>query len=117
MALAQSFLTKPAASRFGERACVMLGNAIRALFYALAVVIVEPWVPYVSCIGLISAGALITPCMTAAISRLSPESIRGSIIGAFNAVGCLGNFIGPLAGGAVFVHHVTWPFTACVVLS
>jgi len=103
MAVAQSILTKPAAARLGERNCIMLGNVIRALSYILLIVVVHPWVPYIATVAVISSGALISPCMASTLSAISLDSIRGSMMGTFQAVGCFGNFLGPLAGGAVFV--------------
>ena len=90
------------AKAVGEKGLIMVGAASFALGFAIVPAI---WrVPLLYAVAfLIAIGqGLCYPSLTSLVSRVSPESERGSMLGLATAVGSLARFLGPLVSGFLY---------------
>jgi len=102
VATIQGGLVGRLARKFGERTLVAVGTASYTLGLALVPLI---WrVPLLYFVGFfISIGTgLCYPCLTSLVTKTSPPSEHGSMLGIATAVGSLARFVGPVAMGFMY---------------
>ncbi len=102
--LVQGGLIGPLKKRFGEINLVIYGTLMMALALAL-VPMPQHFIWQFPIAALIAIGnGVSAPVMTALVSLLSPEAVRGEIIGVFQSTQSLGRIIGPILGGLLFEY-------------
>jgi len=90
------------AKRVGEQGLILIGAAS---FTAGFMLVPSVWrVPLLYVVAfLIAIGqGLCYPSLTSLVSRVSPESERGSILGLATSVGSLARFLGPILAGVLY---------------
>lgn len=88
--------------KLGEKRVIVIGAASFTLGFAL---VPEVWrVPllYVVAFFIAIGQGLCYPSLTALVSKASPESERGSILGLATSAGSLARFLGPLVSGVLY---------------
>lgn len=89
-------------SRLGEKKVIVVGAAC---FAAGFVIVPSIWrVPLLYAVAfLIAIGqGLCYPALTSLVSKVSPESDRGSILGFATSTGSLARFLGPILSGSLY---------------
>lgn len=104
-------------TKIGERWCMVIGNAVRSGGYVLLNVFFAQWVPIVDVSMLICGGGLICAPLVSALTDVTPEPLRGVTLGAFNSLGSLGQFIGPMIAGSIYSANKKIPFWIAAALS
>ena len=100
--ITQVWLVGPLVKRFGEVNLVTVGNAMRAVSFALlallpvllSVVVIIP----VLSIG----GGIALPSLIALLTFAAPPNARGGVIGLNQSANALGSILGPLLAGFLF---------------
>jgi MFS family permease len=100
--------------RFSQRSSRTLVLCGGSLLYGVGTASLTAWAPealpwFMASLGT-TAALLLVPSMLLA-TELTPESVRSTVMGAFNTAGSLGFIVGPLAGGAVsqwVAARTTW---------
>jgi len=102
VATIQGGLVGRLARRFGERTLVAVGTASYTLGLALVPLIWRvPLLYFVAFFISIGTG-LCYPCLTSLVTKTSPPSEHGSMLGIATAVGSLARFVGPVAMGFMY---------------
>jgi DHA1 family tetracycline resistance protein-like MFS transporter len=98
----QFWLVRPMVRRFGEKAMVAGGNAIRCL--AWAVMALAPSVALVVLVTPLLAigGGVSLPALIALLTYAAPPDQRGQVIGLTESVQGLGRILGPVVAGELF---------------
>jgi len=125
----QGLLTKPAVKLLGRHKCIVMGSCLRAgclVFLTLEATPlrellspVRPLIKWFLPLLHAGAGAFIDPCTLSMVSDRAPPASSGLVLGAFQATGLLGQFVGPLLGGILYCFHIWYmPMTAaaCVAM-
>jgi len=100
--ITQFWLVKPMVRRFGEKAMVAGGNAIRGLAWAvMAFVPSVMWVVLVTPLLAIGGGVAF-PALIALLTYAAPPDQRGQVIGLTESVQGLGRILGPVVAGELF---------------
>lgn len=85
--------------RFDNMLLMSLSSALIALGLGLAAFVPGGW-PIIPLVAVFSFGeVLLWPVSSTAVSEMAPVALRGTFMGAWTLVDCLGRGIGPLAGG------------------
>lgn len=110
MAVFQAGASGALAGRVGEMTQVGAGFALMGLSLALLMV-PRGMTSVLSLVGVLALGmALVTPNLSALISMRGGSHRAGTALGAQNAAISLGQAIGPLVGGAMFVWQMNAPY-------
>ena len=88
--------------RIGEKGVIVIGAAAFTLGFALIPMVFRVPLLYVVAFFIAVGQGLCYPALTSLISKASPESERGSILGLATSVGSLARFIGPLLSGFLY---------------
>lgn len=89
-------------NRFGEKRVIVIGAVSFTLGFALVPLIWRLPLLYVVAFLIAIGQGLCYPALTALISKISPESERGSLLGMATSVGSLARFIGPILSGFLY---------------
>jgi len=90
------------AKAVGEKGLIIVGAASFTLGFILVPSIYRVPLLYVVAFFIAIGQGLCYPSLTSLISRVSPESERGSLLGLATAVGSLARFIGPILAGFLY---------------
>ncbi len=102
MIVVQGGLIGKLVRRFGEERLVPVGLVLTALGLLL-LPLAPPTVPMVSVFTLMAIGQGISnPSLQALISRGTPESEQGFVLGTNQSLSALARVVGPIAGGALY---------------
>ena len=96
MALAQTFITGRAITRFGEARTVVIGMVVGGLAFLGYVFARADWLVY-TIIFLSAFQGLVWPSMNALLSRMTDESHQGALQGGMASIASIAAIIGPLA--------------------
>lgn len=106
------------AQRYGEARLVINGTGLTAI--GLAMLPLAPhWLWLFPALAVLAVGgAMAQPTLSSLVSQLSPEEMRGSVMGIYQSAGSLARLLGPLWAGVWFHVAPTFPFwTAAVVMA
>lgn len=98
----QGGLMRKLPKKYGEVPLVITGTFIMAVALALVPVPHVFWGQIAVSALLTLGNGIATPVLTALVSELAPETIRGEIIGIYQSTQSLGRIIGPNIGGFLF---------------
>lgn len=119
LAIVQGVVVGRLVSRFGERRVALLG----ALILTVALIAI-PWSPKLICLAgvmlLMAAGqGLLLPSTSTLISRRTPASMQGGILGVNQSLSAGARAVGPVIAGALFDvdFHLPYVVSAVLVLS
>jgi MFS family permease len=71
------------------------------------------WMLYLSTFFMAIGSAQVIPCITAMVSKYSPASEQGRVLGTFRSLGALGRTIGPLVACVLYWRaNATMPYIA-----
>jgi len=88
--------------KIGETGVIIIGSASFTLGFVLIPSIWRlPWLYMVALLIAIGQG-LCYPALTSLVSKVAPESERGSLLGLATSVGSLARFIGPIMSGFLY---------------
>jgi MFS transporter, DHA1 family, tetracycline resistance protein len=88
--------------KIGETGVIIIGSASFTLGFVLIPSIWRlPWLYVVALLIAIGQG-LCYPALTSLVSKVAPESERGSLLGLATSVGSLARFIGPIMSGFLY---------------
>jgi DHA1 family tetracycline resistance protein-like MFS transporter len=122
--LVQGFLVRRAVPRLGEVRAATLGFVL--LIAAFALLASGPGLGFLMLITIpLTVGfGLLSPSLSALLSRLSPVDSQGTVMGLYQSINSLGRVFGPSLGGFFFAtHHAglhgpVAPFVAaCIMLA
>src|SRR5205085_2072053 len=102
VATIQGGLVGRLAKRFGERTLVAVGTASYTLGLALVPLIWRVPLLYLVAFFISIGTGLCYPCLTSLVTKASPQSEHGSMLGVATAVGSLARFVGPVAMGFMY---------------
>jgi DHA1 family tetracycline resistance protein-like MFS transporter len=88
--------------RLGEKRVIVIGAASFALGFALVPSIYRVPLLYGAGFFIAIGQGLCYPSLTALVSKVSPESERGSLLGLATSAGSLARFLGPLLSGVLY---------------
>ena len=88
--------------RLGEKRVIVIGAASFALGFALVPSIHRVPLLYGVAFFIAVGQGLCYPALTALVSKASPESERGSLLGLATSAGSLARFVGPLLAGVLY---------------
>jgi DHA1 family tetracycline resistance protein-like MFS transporter len=88
--------------RWGERRVIAIGAAAFMIGFALVPSIYRVPLLYAVAFLIAIGQGLCYPSLTALVSKVSPESERGSILGLATSAGSLARFLGPIVAGALY---------------
>ena len=103
--LVQGLLVRRIVPRLGEVRAASVGFALLIMAFALLAsgpgltLLMLATMPLTLGIGLLS------PSLSALLSRISPEDAQGTIMGLYQSINSLGRVIGPALGGFFFAAH------------
>ena len=86
----------------GEKGVIIIGAASFTLGFVLVPSIYRVPLLYVVAFFIAIGQGLCYPALTSLISKISPESERGSLLGLATSVGSLARFLGPIAAGFLY---------------
>lgn len=102
VATIQGGLIGRAVRKIGETGVIIIGSAAFTLGFLLIPSIWRlPWLYVVALLIAIGQG-LCYPALTSLVSKVAPESERGSLLGLATSVGSLARFIGPILSGFLY---------------
>jgi MFS transporter, DHA1 family, tetracycline resistance protein len=90
------------AKRIGEKGLVVAGAAGFMIGFVLVPSIWRVPLLYVAAFFIAIGQGLCYPSLTSLVSRVSPESERGSLLGLATSVGSLARFLGPIVSGFLY---------------
>ncbi|MBV8520050.1 MAG: MFS transporter [Acidobacteria bacterium] len=90
------------AKRIGEKGLVIVGAAAFVIGFALVPSIWRVPLLYGATFFVAIGQGLCYPSLTSLVSRISPESERGSLLGLATSVGSLARFLGPIVAGFLY---------------
>jgi DHA1 family tetracycline resistance protein-like MFS transporter len=110
MILVQGFLIRSLTVRFGEKLLTLVGAALLVVSFAAV-----PFSPTVALLLIPLSGAslgrgLSQPALMSLVSKESTSSLRGSIMGTFQASASLARVFGPLLAGFLYDRAKAFPF-------
>lgn len=115
--IAQIVFTGPCTKKCGEKMVTMQGSFLRSVSLLLIPYMSEIWQSIACVMGVGISGSLIAPCLSALVSRHSPDHLQGSILGVNQMVGALSRCIAPIVCGwlyelptAVIFPERSYPF-------
>ncbi|MFL6246154.1 MAG: MFS transporter [Thermoanaerobaculia bacterium] len=88
--------------RVGEHGVIVIGAASFTLGFLLVPSVWRLWLLYVIAFLIAIGQGLCYPALTALLSKIAPESERGSLLGLATSVGSLARFLGPLLSGFLY---------------
>jgi MFS transporter, DHA1 family, tetracycline resistance protein len=88
--------------RVGEKRVIVIGAASFVLGFALVPSIYRVPLLYVVAFLIAIGQGLCYPALTSMVSKVAPESDRGSILGLATSVGSLARFLGPILSGFLY---------------
>ena len=88
--------------RFGEKGVIVIGAASFVIGFVLVPSIYRVPLLYAVAFFIAIGQGLCYPTLTSLVSKVSPESDRGSILGFATSAGSLARFSGPLLSGALY---------------
>ena len=102
IAFVQGGIVRRMAPRVGEQRMLVAGLAL--ILPGLGLIAVTSGVPllYAGLFFLATGSALAMPCMSALVSRYTPDDRQGAALGAFRSAGSLARAIGPFLGGVLY---------------
>jgi MFS family permease len=108
LAAVQGALVGRLVERVGERPLVVFGTALLVVGLALLGAPLPTALPMLlGALGLLAIGnGMLTPAVTALVSRLTPASQQGSALGVTQSMSSIGRIAGPLLGG--YLYHLGW---------
>jgi DHA1 family tetracycline resistance protein-like MFS transporter len=89
-------------NRLGEKRVIVIGAICFTIGFALVPVIDALPLLYVVAFLIAIGQGLCYPALTSLVSKISPESERGSILGLATSVGSLARFLGPILSGFLY---------------
>lgn len=90
------------AKSVGEKVLVIIGAASFTLGFALVPSVYRVQLLYVVAFFIAIGQGLCFPSLTSLVSKVAPESERGSLLGLAAAVGSLARFLGPIVSGLLY---------------
>ncbi len=103
--LVQGFLVRRTVPRLGEVRAASFGFTLLILAFAMLASGPGLGMLIIITIPLTVGFGLLSPSLSALLSRISPENIQGTIMGLYQSVNSLGRVIGPSLGGFFFAAH------------
>lgn len=88
--------------KVGEKGVILIGAASFALGFALVPSIWRLPLLYVVAFLIAIGQGLCYPALTSLVSKVAPESERGSMLGLATSVGSLARFLGPIVAGFLY---------------
>jgi MFS family permease len=88
--------------RVGEHGVIVVGAASFTIGFLLVPSVWRLWLLYVIAFLIAIGQGLCYPALTALLSKIAPESERGSLLGLATSVGSLARFLGPLLSGFLY---------------
>merc|ERR1711920_331719 len=116
MVVFQSSITHRVQPKLGDARCMMLGHVLRILAFAILLSGFRT-AAYLMPMVFSGGGALVMPVMATMASRIAPKGSQGTVQGAVQSTGSLGNAIGPLVAGVLYAFDRSLPFAAAVAAS
>lgn len=95
--------------RYGERRVMMSGLVLTGLALGLLAVTTRLWMLFPVSAMLAASGLVFAP-VTAIVSKASPDSDQGGVLGVLGSASGLARVAGPLAAGALFDWAVPAPY-------
>jgi len=115
----QGGLVRRLVPRYGERWVAARGIGLSVPGFVVIGLARSSWTLYVG-LALLSVGsALVLPCLSALVSRYTPDDQQGLALGVFRSSGALARAVGPLLGGILYWRLGSWaPYHlgACLLL-
>jgi len=102
IALVQGGLVRRLAPKFGERIVARVGLLLTVPGFLLIGRAQETGLLYAGLAFMAFGSALVMPCLSALISRYTPEDRQGLALGTFRSMGSLSRAIGPVLGAAAY---------------
>ena len=105
IALVQGGLVRRVAPRFGERLVARVGLLLTVPGFLLIGRAESAGLLYVGLAFMAVGSALVMPCLSALISRYTPEDRQGLALGTFRSMGSLSRAFGPVLGAAGYWYY------------
>lgn len=102
----QSFFVGPLVTRFGERRLVAAAAFARIFAFLGTALARDAVVAAVAFIPLAASNAVSQPSLQSIISRFSPPTMRGRVLGAFQSANSLTLVIGPILAGLLLQTRI-----------
>jgi MFS family permease len=102
IAFVQGGLVRRLVPRTGEKPLAVLGLACLIPGYLLVGYAGGGGTLYGGLFFMALGSALAMPCLSALVSRYSPDEVQGLVLGAFRSVGALARAVGPVLGGILY---------------
>ncbi|HIG12739.1 MAG TPA: MFS transporter [Planctomycetes bacterium] len=102
IALVQGGLVRRLVPRLGEKKVSIAGLAILVPGFVAVGYAAGSGALYGGLFLMAVGSALAMPCLSALISRYSPDDVQGLVLGSYRSVGALARALGPLLGGTLY---------------
>jgi MFS family permease len=102
MALTQGLLVGPALNRWGEPRMIQNGLVASAVGYVTLLFAVDLMSVIIIMVIMGIGNASMRPAINSLVSKRTPPSEQGSMMGVVNSYNSLGRIFGPIAGGLLF---------------
>jgi DHA1 family tetracycline resistance protein-like MFS transporter len=104
-------------NKLGEKRVIVIGAICFTIGFALVPLIFRLPLLYVVAFLIAIGQGLCYPALTSLVSKISPESERGSVLGLATSVGSLARFLGPIVSGFLYdLAHAQGAFWGGAVL-
>lgn len=102
MALTQGLLVGPTISRWGEPRMIQVGLIASAAGFIMLLFTVDLTTVLIVMVIMGIGNAAMRPATTSLVSKRTPSSEQGNMMGVVNSYNSLGRIFGPIAGGLIF---------------
>lgn len=102
IAFVQGGVVRRIVPRLGERRLATAGLLLTAPSFAVVGLSASVSVLYVGLFLMATGSAFVMPCLSALVSRYSPDTAQGLALGTFRSLGSLSRAVGPTLGGLLY---------------
>ena len=119
IALVQGGVVRRLAPKLGERKLASSGISLTIPGFVLVGWAQSSGVLYLGLACLAVGSALVMPCLSALVSRYTPDDRQGLALGVFRSMGSLARALGPVLGGLLYWGMGSWApyYVGAVVLA
>ncbi|MFT7485446.1 MAG: MFS family permease, partial [Candidatus Paceibacteria bacterium] len=102
IAFVQGALVRRLVPKYGERSLTKLGVLLTTPGFLAIAFAHSPATLYLGLFFMSLGSAFTMPCLTALVSRYSPQEHQGLALGTFRSMGSLSRAVGPILGGTLY---------------